>query len=345
MYSKDVRRKSISKVRSFSYIINEDNLIEGMNLSDFNKEKLNIVFADDIDNDGAIIPRRYTLTHSDETGELFLSIGKYYDYSKVSELRDEVLGCWSCDENNLYYLRLEVLLDTCSDEEKIAIRNKIFRNELPMVIKAIIYGDREFFLIHKELYGSKVIIKFKSSNKTYNAVEQWGYVKDYKVKEAYECRYYNDKNRDIMSNTVEKKASSQENISMEKFQPIDMEENLVSYPTPFAPRMKYAIPVNPQINLQNRCSIIERALMDMLFPYIENQVFLTFGKNTPFCLRQGRILNARVISSYGPCRQQYEIVVGIKAGRVPPPYDNLIITFLINNNRVTVKSAKNPRFE
>ena len=154
MYSKDVRRKSISKVRSFSYIINEDNLIEGMNLSDFNKEKLNIVFADDIDNDGAIIPRRYTLTHSDETGELFLSIGKYYDYSKVSELRDEVLGCWSCDENNLYYLRLEVLLDTCSDEEKIAIRNKIFRNELPMVIKAIIYGDREFFLIHKELYGS-----------------------------------------------------------------------------------------------------------------------------------------------------------------------------------------------
>lgn len=345
MYSKDVQRKSISKVRSFSYIINEDNLIEVMNLSDFNKEKLNVVFADDIDNDGPIIPRRYTLTHSDETGELFLSIGKYYDYSKVSELRDEVLGCWSCDENNLYYLRFEVLLDTCGGEEKIAIRNKIFRNELPMAIKAIIYGDREFFLIHKELYESKVIIKFKSSNKIYNAVEQWGYVKDYKVKEAYECRYYREKNKDTMNNTVEKKASSQENISMEKFQPIDMEENLVSYPTPFAPGMKYAIPVNPQINPQNRCSIIERALMDMLFPYIENQVFLTFGKNTPFCLRQGRILNARVISNYGPCRQQYEIVVGIKAGKVSPPYDNLIITFLINNNKVTVKSAKNPRFE
>ena len=341
MYSKDVRRKSISKVRSFSYIINEDNLIEVMNLSDFNKEKLNIVFADDIDNGGAIIPRRYTLTHSDETGELFLSIGKYYDYSKVSELRDEVLGCWSCDENNLYYLRLEVLLDTCNDEEKIAIRNKIFRNELPMVIKAIIYGDREFFLIHKELYGSKVIIKFKSSNKTYNAVEQWGYVKDYKVKEADECRYYRQKNKETMDNTVEKKAISQENIIMEKFQPMDMEGNLVSYPTPFSPGMQYPIQVSPQ----NRCSIIERALMDMLFPYIENQVFLSFGKNTPFCLRQGRILNARVISSYGPCRQQYEIVVGIKAGRVPPPYDNLIITFLINNNRVTVKSAKNPRFE
>ena len=39
-----------------------------MNLSDFNKEKLNVVFATDIDKSGPIIPRRYTLTHSDETG-------------------------------------------------------------------------------------------------------------------------------------------------------------------------------------------------------------------------------------------------------------------------------------
>lgn len=312
-----------------------------MNLSDFNKEKLNVVFATDIDKSGPIIPRRYTLTHSDETGELFLSIGKYYDYSKVNESRDEVLGCWNYDENNLYYLRFEVLLDACGGEEKLAIRNKIFRDELPMAIKAIIYGDREFLLGCGELYESKVIIKFKSSNKNYSAVEQWGYVKDYKVKEADECRYYRQKNKGVMNNTIEKKATSQENISMEKFQPMDMEGNLVSYPTPFSPGMQYPIQVSPQ----NRCSIIERALMDMLFPYIENQVFLSFGKNTPFCLRQGRILNARVISSYGPCRQQYEIVVGIKAGRVPPPYDNLIITFLINNNRVTVKSAKNPRFE
>ena len=110
-----------------------------MNLSDFNKEKLNVVFATDIDKSGPIIPRRYTLTHSDETGELFLSIGKYYDYSKVNESRDEVLGCWNCDENNLYYLRFEVLLDACGGEEKLAIRNKIFRNELPMAIRAIIY--------------------------------------------------------------------------------------------------------------------------------------------------------------------------------------------------------------
>ena len=28
-----------------------------------------------------IIPRRYTLTHSDETGELFLTIGSEYDRS------------------------------------------------------------------------------------------------------------------------------------------------------------------------------------------------------------------------------------------------------------------------
>ena len=312
-----------------------------MNLSDFNKEKINVVFAADVDKHAPIIPRRYTLTHSDETGELFLSIGKYYDYSNVNESRDEVLGCWNCDENNVYYLRFEVLLDACGGEEKLAIRNKIFRNELPMAIRAIIYGDREFLLACEELYESKIIIKFKSSNKSYSAVEQWGYVKDYKLKEADECRCYRQKNKKSMNNTIENKADTQENINMAKFKPIDMEGNLTNYQTQFSPGMQYPIPGNPQ----NRCSIIERALMDMLFPYIENQVFLTFGRNTPFCLRQGRILNARVISSYGPCRQQYEIVVGIKAGRVPPLYDNFIITFLINNNRVTVKSAKNPRFE
>ena len=69
---------SKSKVGSFSYIINEDNLIEVMNLSDFNKEKLNVVFATDIDNSGPILPTSYTLIHSDYTGELFLSIDKYY---------------------------------------------------------------------------------------------------------------------------------------------------------------------------------------------------------------------------------------------------------------------------
>ncbi|MCQ2969899.1 MAG: DUF3888 domain-containing protein [Clostridium sp.] len=313
-------------------------------MSDFNKEKLNVIFANDIDKNGPIIPRRYTLTHSDETGELFLSIGKYYDYSKVNDLRDEVLGCWSCDDdNNLYFLRLEVLLDACGGEEKIAIRNKIFRNELPMAIKAIIYGDRELFLSNEELYECKIIINFKSSNPNYHAIEQWGCVKDYKMNDVDKCRYYRQKNNKPMNNL--NMANNQEN--MENFQSMNMEGNLVNYPMPFAPGMQYPPQGGPsgQMGPQNRCWIIERALMDMLFPYIENEVFLSFGKNTPFCLRQGRILNARVISNYGPCRERYEIVVGMKAGRVPPPYDNIIITFLISNNKVTVKSVKNPRLE
>ena len=51
-------------------------------MSNFDKEKLNIIYNDDIDNNGPVIPRRYTLTHSDETGELYLSIGRCYDYPK-----------------------------------------------------------------------------------------------------------------------------------------------------------------------------------------------------------------------------------------------------------------------
>ena len=46
-----------------------------------------------------LIPRCYTLTHSDFSGELFLTIGKVYDHSQISGwytrlMRDEVLASW-----------------------------------------------------------------------------------------------------------------------------------------------------------------------------------------------------------------------------------------------------------
>jgi len=39
-----------------------------------------------------IIPRKYTLTHSDITRELFLTIAAKYDYDKITDMRDKVLS-------------------------------------------------------------------------------------------------------------------------------------------------------------------------------------------------------------------------------------------------------------
>jgi len=49
-----------------------------------NHEKLNIEYLDSDKLD--ILSRRYTLTHSDFTGELFLSIGKEYDSKKLKTI-------------------------------------------------------------------------------------------------------------------------------------------------------------------------------------------------------------------------------------------------------------------
>ena len=49
--------------------------------------------------------RKYTLTHSDDTGMMFLDISNKYNYSAINEkLRDEVLGKWKIYDFNCYIL-------------------------------------------------------------------------------------------------------------------------------------------------------------------------------------------------------------------------------------------------
>ena len=40
------------------------------------------------------------LTHSDITGELFLTIAAKYDYDKITDMRDEVLAEWIIVNSN-----------------------------------------------------------------------------------------------------------------------------------------------------------------------------------------------------------------------------------------------------
>lgn len=59
-----------------------------------NPEKLSVSFRRGVTPTDPIIPRRYTLTHSDITAELFLTIGPRYAYDEIGLMRDEVLGRW-----------------------------------------------------------------------------------------------------------------------------------------------------------------------------------------------------------------------------------------------------------
>lgn len=126
-----------------------------------------------------IIPRKYTLTHSDETGDLFLTIGTKYAYDKINEMRDEVLAEWQ-KRNDMYVLSVFVYVDGEFGKMMAPIRYKIFKRELPLALEAIRYGDRRFFDKNPELDDAPINIYFKSSNPKYNRIEYWGTPADYK---------------------------------------------------------------------------------------------------------------------------------------------------------------------
>ena len=98
----------------------------------FNPKKLKVIYRDEVDRNKLEIPRKYTLTHSDRTGNLFLTIGKTYDYKSIDyNIRDEVLAFW--EKSDKYYLKVKLEVDNGSSLPKIIIRNKIFSGLLGLL--------------------------------------------------------------------------------------------------------------------------------------------------------------------------------------------------------------------
>ena len=141
---------------------------------------VSIKYKDGIGIYSGVDKRKYTLTHSDETGELFLTIGKSYDYENIKyKLRDEVLGSWEKEKD--YYLLINLELDIDNDINRIIKRNKIFRKYLKLALNSIVYGDKLFFECNKELYEADIVVNFNSKFNEYNLVENVGKIKDYKL--------------------------------------------------------------------------------------------------------------------------------------------------------------------
>lgn len=142
-------------------------------------EKLTVEYRDGVTSTEPIIPRRYTLTHSDLTAELFLNIGLDYAYDKTTSMKDEVLGEWIKNTGNYNY---NVYLNIDGEMNYLGvslIRNKIFRRELTLALEAIRYGDNEFFIAHSELNSAPIYVYFISAFKAINTVEYWGTFEEY----------------------------------------------------------------------------------------------------------------------------------------------------------------------
>lgn len=145
----------------------------------FNPEQLYIDFREGVTTTQPLIGRKYTLTHSDKTGELFLTIGLKFAYDKISNMRDEVLAEWREDSNS-DYLFVYIYLDSQADSDVTAKRDKIFRQELPMALQAIRYGEQRLFDARPDLDEAQIWIMFDSTDPELNRYDYYGTFAEYK---------------------------------------------------------------------------------------------------------------------------------------------------------------------
>lgn len=122
--------------------------------------------------------RTYTMTHSDETGDLFVTIGLIYAEDMTNEMQDQVyLRFMSLEDKWLLYG--EVLIDSPEFEGNKQVRYDIFKREMPLALQAIYTADKAFFDVYPDLKETPVLIRFKSTDPKYDKIYDYGPISTY----------------------------------------------------------------------------------------------------------------------------------------------------------------------
>jgi hypothetical protein len=154
-----------------------------LKMEHLNPRKLHVKFFGGANAEGPITPRAYTLTHSDSTGDLFLSIGKHFNLPQISGfytrlMRDEVLAEWEANDKMILHVHCHVSGGLVLGPSKW--RLSIFRYHLPMVLEAFWYGDKKLIDIYPQIAKATIIVHFDAREKKLNKSEMWGVLDDYK---------------------------------------------------------------------------------------------------------------------------------------------------------------------
>ncbi len=151
-------------------------------MASLNPTKLHVDKSSALKLQSTRFPRTYTLTHSDVTGDLFLTISPKYNQKVLKTLyaklmRDEVLGCW--EENNPPDLHVHCHVSGGLVVGSAKWRDSIFRQHLPMVLEAICFGDRQFLDENPEYLLSLILVHFHAKQNSLDRTEKWGIVQDF----------------------------------------------------------------------------------------------------------------------------------------------------------------------
>jgi len=157
-------------------------------MSDLDPRKLHVTFKATKSSVSLILPRRYTLTHSDWTGELFLTIADDYDYAQISGwytklMRDEVLAEWQDRSQPTFHVYCHVRGGVILGSARW--RYSILKRHMPMVLQAIRHGDHQLFLQNPALDLATISVHFRAKQAHLNKIENWGTFADYVLKGTY----------------------------------------------------------------------------------------------------------------------------------------------------------------
>jgi hypothetical protein len=125
--------------------------------------------------------RKYTLTHSDITAELFLDIGYVYNYEAVNwKMRDEVLAKWKNDKHGRFNLVGKAYIDGGEFGESVSgLRFNIFKKEMDTALKGIVYGDLPFYENYPVLLDAPIFIYYESIYPQYRQIYYYGTPRQY----------------------------------------------------------------------------------------------------------------------------------------------------------------------
>ena len=144
-----------------------------------NPQKVFVQYRDIIRPYEPVMNRKYTITHSDTTAELFVFVAKDYAEDQITKMRDEVRIAWDQNEKGLILMGSVIVSDK-GIRGNAYIRNKIFYNEMPTALQALRQADRFLFDKEPNLDNTPVLIHFISNNPTYDKIYDFGVIGDYR---------------------------------------------------------------------------------------------------------------------------------------------------------------------
>ncbi len=148
-------------------------------MKELNPNKVFVQYRDIMNPYEPVMGRKYTITHSDTTAELFVFVSENYAEDQITRMRDEVRLAFEQTKNGLALIG-SVIVDEKGVIGNPYIRNKIFYNEMPTALQALRQADRFLFGRYPSLDNTPVYIDFISSNPAYDKTYDFGVIGSYK---------------------------------------------------------------------------------------------------------------------------------------------------------------------